>query len=220
MIKQDYMDDSPEISLVQNRLTAAGLVLTSLFFSGSFSLGLYSQLTKKTMEEFRIDFVQVLTPLAFGATFAILAVAGLLLCQQLSPQSQRWVTSRRWWFSVSTIWIYLAASQAMSSGLIEVVFSVAQVSQFVANVIATLALPGWILLLFVAPTHVLYRAAKRMSPSEWRSMLVVYTVPLLSIILTTAQIYTLKAPTTDEPYVFLKYVLWQLVQPLSWPHPW
>jgi len=47
--KQSYVDMSARVSLVQNRLTAAGLILAALMFSGTFSLSLHGHLETLAM---------------------------------------------------------------------------------------------------------------------------------------------------------------------------
>lgn len=74
-IMQEFMEDGPEISLVQNRLTAAGLVLAALFFSANFSIGLYGQLRDVRVAEYRIEFAQIEAPLAIEQVFPCLQSA-------------------------------------------------------------------------------------------------------------------------------------------------
>src|SRR5262245_59653251 len=122
MIKQNFIEDSQEISLIQNRLTTAGLILAILFFSGGFTVAIYGQMAIDNKADYRNEYPQIAIAISVGATLTLLTIASLLVCQQLSPTPPRgsWLRSRRWWFAASTIWLYLALTQAMSAGLTEV----------------------------------------------------------------------------------------------------
>ena len=72
--------EGPEDSAVQNRLTAAGLVLTTLFFAGSFALALNGQSERRRPYASAFGYLEV--ALVVGALLAIAAITALLACQQ------------------------------------------------------------------------------------------------------------------------------------------
>ena len=51
------IDRGDEIALIQNRLNVAGLSLTALFFSGSFSIALHA--LNNRGRDYRLEFAQV-----------------------------------------------------------------------------------------------------------------------------------------------------------------
>jgi len=213
-----FMTDSPTISLIQNRLTVATLVLTVLVFSGSFSVALNAQLRELHPEEYRLAFAHLLVSIALGASLALAAIGGLLYCQQAALGRQSVGASHRVWFSACTMWLYLAASQAMSAGLTEVVFGVSLRSLPVAVLIAVSAYPVWLLLLFYAPLHLLMQLP--MAHGARRTLLLAYIAPLLLILISSAEIYRILSHDPLTPLSLLQNFLSQIGQPLMWWQPW
>lgn len=221
MIKQTYFDDGPEISLVQNRLTAAGLVLAVLFFSGSFTIGVYGQWTD-TKSDYRFEFPQIEVAIALGACLTLLTIGALLLCQQL-PQTESnspCFKSRRWWFAASTVWLYLSLTQAMSAGLTEVVFGLSFKAQFAATAVAYAATPVWFFLLIAAPLHLVLRLWTHFTRGERISLVAAYLLPLLLILCLPAEVYRLQNSEPQGLAIFAKEFLLQIIQPVTWAQPW
>jgi hypothetical protein len=152
-IKQLVVDEAPELSAVQSRLTVAGITMSALFFAGTFAIGLYNQLQQKG--DFRHEFAQVLVPLALGAAITACAIGGLLLCQQIRPGRRGWLASRRAWFAVSTVFLYIALTQALSAGTSEVVYGVSLANCETATLLCLVSTLAWLFLLFVAPIHLI-----------------------------------------------------------------
>jgi len=76
------------------------------------------------------------------------------------------------------------------------------------------------LLLFLAPLH-LVRAFKRMGHvAESRALLAIYLASLLSILILTAEVYRLQSSAQFDAFAFLMGVLFQTVQPLTWWMQW
>ena len=212
-------DAEPSAPLIQNRLTVAGLVLMALFFSGGFSLSLYTH-TGDTSRPFHRDFAHTELALALGACLALLAIVALLFCQQLRGDTKSWATSPRLWFAASTIWLYMALSQSMSAGLTELVYGLSISSPTIGIFVGAIALPVWTLLLFLAPLH-LVRAFKRMGHvAESRALLAIYLASLLSILILTAEVYRLQSSAQFDAFAFLRGVAFQIVQPLTWWMQW
>lgn len=222
MIKQDFIDDSQEISLIQNRLTAAGLILAILFFSGAFTVAIYGQMTSQHKADYRAEFPQIAIAISLGATLTLLTIASLLMCQQLGPTSPQggWFRSRRWWFSASTIWLYLALTQAMSAGLTEVVYGLSFKAPVIAWAVAIAATPVWLLMLLIAPIHLLRRLRSTYTPGENRALTVAFGLPLLLVILLPAEVYRLQDSRAFSTISFTAEVTQQVLQPLQWPRPW
>jgi hypothetical protein len=212
--------EGPEISLVQNRLTVAGLSLTTLFFSGSFSLALYGLLRQDATPEYRIEFAHIEGALALGALGGFLTIGSLLLCQQLNDPKARWFAARRWWFCVGTIWLYVTLAQAMSAGMSEVVYGVALFHRGVGTFLGLLCTLVWWLLLFGAPIHLLRRSRQVITLPEHRALLIAYVATLLSVILASGEIYRHRGSEPSTLSAFLSNVFLQLVQPVTWAYPW
>lgn len=219
-ISQLNSPEGPPDSAVQNRLTAAGLVLATLFFAGSFALQLHAQ--SKTARSFAETFAYLEVAMVVGALMAIASIIGLLACQQCLATDRAWYKSKRVWFIVATVAQYLSISQAMSAGLTELVFGIKHTfdATFLAQMLAVAASLFWVLLLWVAPIH----ALRSWWPHLWRGERVVvvtlYLLLLAFVLLSNGMIYVIQdgAPST------LGSVLWavlrQLLQPMMWLNPW
>jgi hypothetical protein len=212
--------DGPEISLIQNRLTVAGLSLTALFFSGSFSLALYGALREAAKPDYRIEFAHIETAIALGAFGSFLTIASFLLCQQLNGANNHWFASRRWWFCAGTLWLYLTLAQAMSAGMTEIVYGVSLLHKTIGVVLGVWSTPVWWLLLFAAPINLLLRTRAVLSSNEHRTLWITYVATLLLMIITTGEIYRQRGHEPATPSAFLSNVLLQLVQPATWADPW
>lgn len=219
-ISQLNSPEGPPDSAVQNRLTAAGLVLATLFFAGSFALQLHAQ--SKTARSFAETFAYLEVALVVGALMAIASIIGLLACQQCLATDRAWYKSKRVWFIVATVAQYLSISQAMSAGLTELVFGIKHTFEaaFLAQMLAVVASLFWVLLLWVAPVH----ALRSWWPHLWRGervvVLTLYLLLLAFVLLSNGMIYVIQdgGPST------LGSVLWamlrQLLQPMMWLNPW
>ena len=212
--------EGPADSAVQNRLTAAGLVLTTLFFSGSFSLQLHAQ--SKTSRTFAETFGYLEVTLAVGTLMAIVSITSLLACQQCLAVDRVWYKSKRVWFIVATVAQYLSISQAMSAGLTELVFGVKHTfdAVFLAYMLAGGALLLWVVLLWVAPLHVLRSWWPHLRRGERVVVTVLYLLMLVFLLLSNALIYRIQdgMPSTWG------FALWEIVrqfwQPILWVTPW
>lgn len=212
------IDRGDEIALIQNRLNVAGLSLTALFFSGSFSIALHALNNRD--RDYRLEFAQVEAPLVLGATFGIAAICCLLLCQQLSKPSNHWFTSSRWWFAMANILIFMTLSQALSAGLSEMVSGISVFHPLVSMTLAVLATPVWWLLLFAGPMHMLHRAREVYTGYEWRMLWLVYLTVVILTLGLNAEVYLVRGAEQFSIPRFLFNFLLQLVQPLTWPEPW
>ena len=212
--------EAPKISFVQNRLTIAGLALSTLFFSASFSLSLYGSLHPGETIDYRVEFAPIETSLALGVTACLLTIVAFLVSQQLTETSGQWYLSRRLWFSLGNVWLYLALSQAMSAGLMEIVYGVALFHQALGMTLGIVATPVWLLLLIGAPVHFILRTRPVFGRAEQRALLLAYVVSLGVILVTNAEVYRLRAKDPATPSALTVNVLVQFVQPLTWPQRW
>jgi len=212
--------EGPEDSAVQNRLTAAGLVLTTLFFAGSFALALNGQSERRRPFASAFGYLEV--ALVVGALLAIAAITALLACQQCVGSDRSWFRSKRAWFTVANVALYLALSQAMSAGLTELVFGIKETfnADVLAKALASAASLLWIVLLFIAPIHTIRSWWEHFALGERLLVALAYAASLIFLLTTNAAIYVVqdKAPETFQ--VFLDNVIRQLVQPMMWPEPW
>lgn len=219
-ISQLNAAEGPPDSAVQNRLTAAGLVLATLFFAGSFALQLHAQ--SKTARSFAETFAYLEVALVVGALMAIASIIGLLACQQCLATDRAWYKSKRVWFIVATVAQYLSISQAMSAGLTELVFGIKHTFEatVLAQMLAVAASLFWILLLWVAPVH----ALRSWWPHLWRGervvVVVLYLVLLAFVLLSNAMIYVIQDGAPSTLGAVLWAVLRQLLQPMMWLNPW
>ncbi len=219
-ISQLNAAEGPPDSAVQNRLTAAGLVLATLFFSGSFALQLHAQ--SKTSRTFAETFGYLEVTLVVGALMAIVSITGLLACQQCLATDRAWYKSKRVWFIVATVAQYLSISQAMSAGLTELVFGIKHTfeANFLAQMLAVAASLLWVLLLWVAPLH----ALRSWWPHLWRgervAVTVAYLVLLVFVLLSNAMIYVIQDGAQSTFWLVLVAVFRQVLQPMLWLNPW
>jgi hypothetical protein len=85
---------------------------------------------------------------------------------------------------------------------------------------AVLATPLWWLLLFIAPIHLLMRARDVFDAAEARMLAVMYTVSVLIILALNAEVYLVRGAESFTWSGFLYNFALQIVQPMTWPHPW
>jgi hypothetical protein len=213
--------DSHETSLIQNRLNVAGLAFTALFFSGSFSLSLHGSLADKTKPapDYRIEFAHIEAAIALGVILCLLTVCSLLVCQQLPPNSTHSLRSRRLWFSLGTVGLYLTLSQALTAGLSEIVFGVARFHHSVGVALGVMATLAWVALVGAAPLHLIMRH-RADNPMEFRILLGVYAACIGAVFSTSAEVYRVQdcAPATAD--AFIANFIPQFFQPLTWSEPW
>lgn len=212
--------EGPPDSAVQNRLTAAGLVLATLFFSGSFALQSHSQ--AKTGKAFPETFAYLEVTLTVGTLMAIVSITCLLVCQQCIATDHAWYKSKRAWFTVATVAQYLSISQAMSAGLTELVFGLKHAFQavYLANMLAFAATLVWIVLLLIAPIHTLRSWWPHLYKGERVMVGLGYALLLVFVLSSNGLIYLLQdgAPATFGSV--LKAICQQLIQPMMWGNPW
>lgn len=219
-ISQLNSPEGPPDSAVQNRLTAAGLVLATLFFAGSFALQLHAQ--SKSARSFAETFAYLEVALVVGALMAIASIVGLLACQQCLAVDRAWYKSKRVLFIVATVAQYLSISQAMSAGLTELVFGIKHTFEaaFLAHMLAVVASLLWVLLLWVAPLH----ALRSWWPHLWRgervAVAVLYLVLLAFVLLSNGMIYSIQDGTPSTFGSALWAMVRQLLQPMMWLNPW
>ena len=216
-IKENFIEDGLELSLIQSRMTVAGMALAALFFAGSFSLALHAQNRTPQSASYQIEYAQIQIALALGVCLVLSSIASLLMCQQLPATSPRWLTSRKLWFAASTIWLYLALSQALSAGLSEVVYGLSLTSRVVGWALGLMALPVWALLIFGAPLHLLRKLRLTLNRAEWRALLCGYVLPLLGMIILTAKIQAGSLGSAENWLGFVVGLIFQTFQPLTWP---
>ncbi len=167
--------------------------------------------------DYRAEFPQIAIAISLGATLTLLMIASLLVCQQLGPAPPQggWFRSRRWWFAASTIWLYLALTQAMSAGLTEVVYGLSFKAPLVAWAMAIAATPVWLLLLLIAPIHLLRRVRSTYTPGENRALTAAFGVPLLFVIFLPAEVYRLQDSLPFSAVNFTAGTMQQAVQPCN-----
>jgi len=219
--------DGPETALIQNRLNVAGLALTALFFSGSFSLSLSSSLANKneTSPDYRVDFAHIETAIALGVILCLLTVCALLVCQQMPLTSTVPIRSRRLWFSLGTVGLYLTLSQALSAGLSEIVHGVARFRHLVGVALGVMATIPWVVLVAAAPLHLIWRLRKELlrreeSQAEFLTVLGVYVVCICMIFATNAEVYRALDHSPATADWFIANFVAQIFQPLTWSEPW
>jgi hypothetical protein len=216
-IRENFIDDGLELSLIQSRMTVAGMALAALFFAGSFSLALHGQNRTPQSASYQVEYAQIQLSLALGVCLVISSIASLLMCQQLPAASSLWRGSRRLWFAASTIWLYLALSQALSAGLSEVVYGLSLSSRVAGLGLAVMALPVWLALIFGWPLHLLKKLRPSLSKPEWRILLAAYLAPLMGILLLTSSVSQTSYSSVGDWLNYLVLVISQIVQPLTWP---
>lgn len=209
-----------KISMVQNRLTIAGLALSTLFFSASFSLSLHGSLHPQETIDYRVEFAPIETSLAMGVIACLLTISAFLLSQQLNDTQTTCYLSRRLWFSIGNVWLYLALSQAMSAGLTEIVYGVALFHRAIGMTLGWVATSVWLLLLAGAPIHFILRTRSVFTSREQRMLILTYVVPLGVILITHAEVYRLRAHEPATLSVFASNLAVQMIQPVTWADPW
>lgn len=212
--------EGPPDSAVQNRLTAAGAVLAMLFFGGSFSLQLHAK--SQVSRAFAESFAYLAVGLVVGALMAFLSITCLLLCQQCEGASRYWYHSKRAWFIVAHIALYLAIAQGMSVGLTELVFGIKHTFNAIllAQTLAVFASLLWLLLLIVAPIQALCSWWPHLWAGERILVSLVFGFLLLFLLLTNGAIYMIQDGEPDSYWMLLRAVIRQLVQPMSWLDTW
>lgn len=219
-ISQLNAPEGPPDSAVQNRLTAAGMVLATLFFAGSFALQLHAQ--SKTARPFAETFAYLEVTMVVGALMAIVSITCLLVCQQCIASDRAWFKSKRAWFAVATMAQYLSISQAMSAGLTELVFGVKYTfdAGFLALMLAMVATFLWVVLLFIAPIHTLRSWWPHFTRGERTMVSAVYVLSLSLVLLSNAIIYEIQDGRTKMSQSGFKALGRQLIQPIMWLDPW
>jgi hypothetical protein len=151
-------------SLIQNRLTVTGFALTILIFSASFTLSLFNSFPQSVRGYYHGDFLHIEVSLAIGIIVSVLAIACFLMAQQAkpvpedaTPKSVWWFQTKRWWFSIGQVLLYLSLTQALSSSLTEVVYGAGQANVILGILLGLVALPVWWFLLFLGPISFIWR---------------------------------------------------------------
>lgn len=219
-IRQLVADEAPELSAVQSRLTVAGITMSALFFAGTFAIGLYNQLHLPDRRDFRHEFAQVLVPLALGAVLTACAIGGLLLCQQIRSGRRGWLQSRRSWFAVATVYLYIALTQALSAGTSEVVYGVSLANCETATLFCLVSTLAWLFLLFAAPFHLIWTWWPHFERVERVVVVTMYAVALAIVFSANAMVYVTRAEVERNATAFTSSLLWQTVQPLTWSTRW
>ncbi|WP_296871673.1 hypothetical protein [Tibeticola sp.] len=219
-ISQLNAAEGPPDSAVQNRLTAAGLVLTTLFFAGSFALQLHAQ--SRSARGFVETFGYLEVALAVGALTAIVSITGLLACQQCVASDRQWYKSKRAWFTVATVAQYLSISQAMSAGLTDLVYGLNHsfAVGFLARMLAGVAALLWVVLLVVAPLHALRSWWPHFARGERALVAVSYVTMLAFLLASNAVIYLVQDGAALDAGNLLQGMARQLLQPLMWLNAW
>lgn len=212
--------EGPPDSAVQNRLTAAGLVLTTLFFAGSFALQLHAQ--SRSTRGFVETFGYLEVALVVGALTAIISITALLACQQCIASDRQWYKSKRAWFTVATMAQYLSISQAMSAGLTDLVYGLNHTfaATGLARTLAWVATVLWVALLVVAPVHAVRSWWPHFVRGERVFVGVTYAAMLMFVLASNAVIYTIQDGVAPDAGSLIRGMAHQLVQPLMWVNAW
>lgn len=212
--------EGPPDSAVQNRLTAAAMVLATLFFSGTFSLQLHAQ--ARDPRKFVETFGYLEVAIVVGTVLTIVTATCLLACQQCIASDRAWYKSKRAWFTVATVAQYLSISQAMSAGLTELVFGVRHTfdAALLAQMLALVASVLWVVLLFVAPVHTIKSWWPHFAVGERFAVTAIYVLALGFVLLANAVIYMIQDGATESVWSLLQAVGKQLIQPMMWTTSW
>lgn len=212
--------EGPPDSAVQNRLTAAGLVLATLFFAGSFALQLHAQ--SKTERSFAETFAYLEVALVVGALMAMLSITCLLVCQQCIASDRAWYKSKRAWFIVATVAQYLSISQAMSAGLTELVYGLKHTfgAALLAQLLAFAASLLWVVLILLAPIHTVRSWWPHLRRGERILALGFYQFSLAFVLTSNGLVYAIQDGAPNTFFSVLEAVCRQLLQPLLWLKPW
>ena len=221
--KDIFNDQDTENSLIQNRLTVTGFALTILVFSGSFTLSLFNSFPQELRGGYQSEFLHIEVSLATGIIVSVLALASFLMAQQTkpvperaSPESVLWLQTKRWWFSIGQVLLYLTLTQALSSSLTEVVYGAGLSNWILGILLGVVALPVWWFLLFLGPISFIWRYRQVLDRSGFFALIVVYVVFLFAILGLNAEAYRLIERTPFTVTAFLIKFLTQLIQPLIW----
>lgn len=171
---------------------------------------------------FADSFAYLAVGLVVGALMAFLSITCLLMCQQCPGSSRSWYQSKRAWFIVAHIALYLAIAQAMSVGLTELVFGIKHTFDAVllAQMLAVAASLLWLILLFVAPIQALCSWWPHLWMGERAWVTVAFVLLLLLLLLSNGAIYMIHDGEPDTPWSLLQALARQVVQPLSWLDTW
>lgn len=212
--------DGPADSIIQNRLTIAGIILATLFFGGSFALQLHAQ--SRSIRTFSQTFAYLEVAITVGSMLAIFSIACLMFCQQCKSGDQRWHGSKRVWFNVATTCQYLALSQSLSAGLTELVFGVKHTFEFgyLAWTIAAVGLVVWIFLLFIGPLQGLRSWWPRFTSGERLFSASAYVFVLSLVLVSNGAIYSLQDGESATFWQIFRASLQQILQPLMWQRTW
>lgn len=191
-----------------------------LFFGGSFSMQLHAQ--SRVSRIFAESYAYLAVGLVVGALMAFSSITLLLLCQQCAGSSRCWYQSKRAWFIVGHIALYLAIAQAMSVGLTELVFGIRHTLDAVllAQTLAVFASFLWLVLLIIAPMQTLCSWWPHLWGGERVLVTVVFVSLLLFLLLTNGAIYMIQDGFPDTFWSLLRAAARQLVQPISWLDTW
>lgn len=212
--------DGPPDSIVQNRLTIAGITLATLFFGGSFALQLHAQ--SKSTRLFAETFAYLEVSITIGAMLAILSIACLMYCQQCQPSDRRWFLSKRAWFNVATTCQYLALSQALSAGLTELVFGINHTfgSAYLAWTLAIFGSFVWVFLILAGPLLGIKSWWPRFTTGERSFSVLAYIIAILLVLLCNGIIFAFQDGQSLTLGQIIKSSLQQIFQPLMWQRTW
>ncbi len=212
--------DGPPDSVIQNRLTIAGIVLTVLFFGGSFALQLHAQ--SRSARLFSETFAYLEVAIVVGSLLALFSIACLMFCQQCKSGDYSWSGSKRVWFNIATTCQYLALSQGMSAGLTELVFGIKNTfnSEYLAWILALFGLFVWWFLLFIGPIHGLKSWWLRFTTGERVLSVCTYAFLLIFLLFCNGAIYSFQDGDPLGFWHIVKASLKQIVQPLMWQRSW
>jgi hypothetical protein len=222
-LKQAFNVEGAEISLVQNRLNVAALALTALVFSGSFTLSLYNSFHPGEGQDFRKEFLHILTALSLGVIASLASIACFLQSQQAElpdgsePEAgaRSWFHGRQWWFSLGQLFLYMALSQALSASLTEVVYGVSLMIGRLGLAIGIVASLVWWSFLFGGPIAFFRRMRPFQSPGERFALYGMYLLMLFAILLGSGAAYSGRGGLG-----WMRTTIQQLYQPLTWHQSW
>ena len=225
-LRQVFRLEGSETALVQNRLNIAALALTALVFSGTFGLGLSSQL--RPPSDFRSSFVHLLVPIAIGVIASMASIFCFLQSQEseeAAPADAGSTTpsagaagrplyrARHWWFCLGQLALYISLAEALSASLTEVVYGVWRSSRILGLSIAVAAVPVWWSLLFVGPATLIYRMFWRRT--GFLAVAATYVCALVAVLLAMAAGYQARGGGT-----LMSNFVDQLYHPWTWASDW
>lgn len=217
---EEQLHQIVDTGLVQNRITIAGFVLTLLVFTSTALLAFLAAAAQATPASERTNYVlsapwvyiNTVVPIFFGFLFAFSSLILLLMSQELRRTSM---------FVLAEVFLYLAMSQALASGVGRIVVVIGFAARFgmefhitVAHLIETgvrvLPLPIWWGLLFLAPVAKIRRLSRK------RSAILGYICGLSLLMVCSALGYELKRQGPSGALTFSLSLLEQLIQPVFW----